>query len=104
MEWVQNLDRSGHFRGLHGLECWCGGEHPTLESCPNCGQLAAFCDLPVKYFVDPTPTTLGDERMLDGAQAWEAPCPKCGKVSLRDFVGVLKADLDSLGWRPGDYL
>ncbi len=61
--------------------------------------------VPLEGFVDPTPAGLGEEVLLDEARddPWETRCPKCNKVSLRDYVGVLLADLHVLGWKPGDY-
>ena len=68
------------------------GSSLLLFACPECRHIAVLSgEVPGLAFPSPFRVTAKDETTTD------APCPKCGRVRLDDFVTVEPDELDALG-------
>jgi hypothetical protein len=76
------------------LQCPCCGQgQPLLVACIRCGHVAAECEEAATFFPDPfqlkpSPSSL---------------CGECGAAGIGSFAPASSAQIQSAGFRPGQY-
>jgi hypothetical protein len=71
----------------------CGQGRPLLIACERCGAIAAECEEVGSFFPDPLRLTA----------AGSIKCAGCGAVGLQAFAPASDAQVQSAGFKPGQY-
>jgi hypothetical protein len=74
----------------------CGQGQPLFVACPACGTVSLQCAELGTFFPDP--------RNLQAQLSSASMCPACSKVPIVDFVSASSGQIQSAGFRHGDYV